>query len=181
MLMSDGEIRRALNIGDLDITPYDAADVQPASYDIHLAEKICRLASNKPMDPYQLEAVQWEEVYIPTHGLLVQPREFVLLSSIERFSFGSQIAGQLDGTSTLSRCGFAVHQTGQWIDPGFFGTLTLEASCNNGVGFWLYPKMRIGQVAFFRMGQRAQHPYAGRYQQQSGPAVPRSLRVRAVA
>ena len=99
---------------------------------------------------------------------------FILAGSVERIRLPINVAALLDGSSTLSRSGLAVHQTGQWIDPGFEGHLTCEIKCNNNVGYILRPGMKIGQLVFAQTISAVREPYHGRYQNQEGAVPPRT-------
>jgi len=177
MVLDDRSIMDAVLTGRIEIAPFSAKFLAPASYDVHMGEQILVCTADQPLDPYNLEAASWKEVHlIPGHAYELSPKTFVLVSTVERIKLGNDIAALLDGTSTLSRSGLAVHQTGQWIDPGFEGYLALEVRCNNPVGYMLRSSMRIGQLVFLETRQACAHPYAGRYQGQTGPVPPRTNR-----
>jgi deoxycytidine triphosphate deaminase len=79
----------------------------------------------------------------------------------------------VEGTSTNGRCGLVVHSTAGFIDPGFYGMVTLELSNVNTLPVELTPGDVIGQLCFFRLATPAAAPYHGRYQGQHGPWAPR--------
>ena len=176
MIYSDNDIRRALINETLGIDPFNLSALQPASYDTHLYHQGWLLADNKPVDLKDPDATNWEEIIIPDTGFVIEPDMFVLLSTIEAIRLGPKTGCLIDGSSTLSRCGFAVHQTGQWVDPGFHGTLTYECKCVNGVGVRVYPEIEFGQLIFMSAHTEAMYPYRGRYQGQKGPQRPRTKR-----
>jgi len=53
-------------------------------------------------------------------------------------SLPDDLAGRLEGKSSLGRLGLLTHSTAGWIDPGFSGHVTLElsnvASCRSSSG-----------------------------------------------
>jgi dCTP deaminase len=55
------------------------------------------------------------------------------------------------GKSSLARLGLIVHTTAGFIDPGNNLKVTLEMVNFNNVPLKLYPKMKIGQVAFTQL------------------------------
>ena len=70
------------------------------------------------------------------------------------------------------------HSTAGFIDPGFTGHVTLELSNVATLPIMLWPGMKIGQLAFFRLSSSAEHPYGSRglgskYQGQRGPTPSR--------
>jgi dCTP deaminase len=71
------------------------------------------------------------------------------------------------------------HATAGFVDPGFSGHVTLEFSNVATLPIMLYPGMKIGQLAFFRLSSPAEHPYGSgpygsHYQGQRGPTASRS-------
>jgi dCTP deaminase len=70
------------------------------------------------------------------------------------------------------------HSTAGFLDPGFNGHVTLELSNVANLPITLYPGMRIGQIAVFRLTTPAERPYGSRgvrskYQGQQGPTPSR--------
>ncbi|MGH7425632.1 MAG: dCTP deaminase, partial [Candidatus Methylomirabilales bacterium] len=88
------------------------------------------------------------------------------------------VAGRLEGKSSLGRLGLVTHSTAGFIDPCFQGHLTLELSNLANLPITLYPKMKIGQIAFFRLSSPAEAGYGSaalesKYQGQRGPTPSR--------
>lgn len=80
--------------------------------------------------------------------------------------------------SSLGRLGLLIHSTAGFIDAGWNGHLTLELSNVANLPITLYPGMKIGQLALFRLDQPAEHPYGSeevrsKYQGQRGPTESR--------
>src|SRR4029079_13079969 len=50
---------------------------------------------------------------------ILHPSEFVLASTYEVVTLPGDIAGRLEGKSSLGRLGLLTHSTAGWIDPGF--------------------------------------------------------------
>jgi len=96
-------------------------------------------------------------------------------------ALGDQLAGRLEGKSSLGRLGLLVHSTAGFIDPGFTGHITLELSNVATLPIKLWPGMRIGQLCIFRLASPARQPYGSavygsRYQDQRGPTPSRAWR-----
>ena len=111
---------------------------------------------------------------------MLHPGEFVLASTLEVISLGDQLAGRLEGKSSLGRLGLLTHSTAGFIDPGFSGHVTLELSNVANLPIMLWPGMKIGQLAFFRLSSSAENPYGSErygshYQGQRGPRAIRSF------
>ena len=92
----------------------------------------------------------------------------VLASTHERFSLPADIAGSVKDKSSWARRGLFVQNT--FIDPGFFGYLTLELTYQGHELLILETGTPIAQVVFERLEAPTELPYDGKYQdQQRGP------------
>jgi dCTP deaminase len=182
MLLSDGEIKKELAAGRLVLAPYDAGLIQPSSVDMRL-DRYFRVFDNSKythIDP----AVQQDELttLVEPHGddpFVLHPGEFVLGSTLEVVTLPDDLAGRLEGKSSLGRLGLLTHSTAGWIDPGFTGHITLELSNVANLPITLWSGMKIGQLCLFRLATPAEHPYGSerygsRYQGQRGPTPSRS-------
>ena len=105
---------------------------------------------------------------------MLHPGEFVLGSTLELCTLPDDLAGRLEGKSSLGRLGLLTHSTAGFIDPGFTGHITLELSNVANLPITLWPGMKIGQLCLLRLTSPAEHPYGsaqGRVQV-PGPARP---------
>jgi len=97
---------------------------------------------------------------------------FVLASTLEWVELPDNIAGRLEGRSSLGRLGIIVHSTAALIHPGFKGRIVLELSNLSPFAVALYPGMRICALSFEKLTSKAQKPYykqkSAKYNQQSG-------------
>lgn len=171
-MLSDSQIMDALRWRGLKISRFDERHVQPASYDVHLHPRLLVLAHGCPLDPKVDTSAEWEPIQIPDKGVALQGGTFVLASTVECIELGTQLAGQLEGKSSLARLGLMVHSTAGYLDPGFAGQVTLELSCVQPRGVVLYPGMPIAQVAFMSCSS-VKTPYRGKYVDQRGPTPSR--------
>ena len=182
MLLSDRDIRSAVDAGSVRLDPWDPAMVQPSSVDVRL-DKYFRVFENHrypSIDPSieQPELTRLIEVD-GGEAFVLHPGEFVLASTYETVTLGSAVAGRLEGKSSLGRLGLLTHSTAGFIDPGFSGHVTLELSNMATLPVKLWPGMKIGQLCFFQLTSPAEHPYGSpqygsRYQGQRGPTPSRS-------
>ncbi|WP_024795726.1 dCTP deaminase [Tomitella biformata] len=182
MLLSDRDIRASLAEGKLGIEPFDDSLVQPSSIDVRL-DGLFRVFNNTRythIDP----AKQQDELTTlvePAEGepFVLHPGEFVLGSTLEKFSLPDDLAGRLEGKSSLGRLGLLTHSTAGFIDPGFSGHITLELSNVANLPITLWPGMKIGQLCLLRLTSPAESPYGSaaagsKYQGQRGPTPSRA-------
>lgn len=182
MLLSDGDIRKEVASGRVGLDPFDPAMVQPSSVDVRL-DRYFRAFENH-LYPHIDPATDQSELtrLIETIGddpFVLHPGEFVLASTYERVTLPDDVAGRLEGKSSLGRLGLLTHSTAGFIDPGFSGHVTLELSNVATLPIKLWPGMKIGQLCLFRLSSPAEHPYGSaaagsRYQGQRGPTASRS-------
>ena len=179
MILSDRDIREAISSGRIGIDPFEEADVQPSSVDLHV-DRYFRTFHNarhpfidvkKPME----ELTELIEVK-PDEAFILHPGEFVLGSTAEYVKLPDDLVARLEGKSSLGRLGLLIHSTAGYVDPGWDGYLTLELSNVANLPIALYHGMRIGQISFFRMSSEVDRPYGSpelrsRYQGQREPTA----------
>ena len=97
------------------------------------------------------------------HGYTLQPGGFVLAETAETLRLPPDLAARVEGKSSLGRLGLVVHMTAGYIDPGFYGVVTLEICNLNPVHpIVLRPGMAIAQVAFTVLTAPVRHLYGER-------------------
>jgi dCTP deaminase len=177
MLLSDRDIKSEIDKGRVVLEPYDLNMIQPSSVDVRL-DRLFRTFENHKyahIDPAENQPELTREVAVEgTDPFILHPGEFVLGSTYEVISLPDDIAGRLEGKSSLGRLGLLTHSTAGFIDPGFSGHVTLELSNVATLPIKLWPGMKIGQLCLFRLESPAEHPYGSavygsRYQGQRGP------------
>jgi dCTP deaminase len=181
VVLSDRDIRAAIEGGRIGIDPYRPDCVQPASVDIRLDHRFRVFRSSRhafidlarPLDDVT------ELVEVPARTpFILHPGEFVLGSTRERIRLPDDVVSRVEGKSSLGRLGLLIHSTAGFIDPGWDGHITLELSNANTIPITLYAGMRIGQLSFFPLSSPAERPYGSpelgsSYQGQTGPTPSR--------
>lgn len=183
MLLNDTDLRKEVAAERLGIAPFDAEMVQPSSIDVRL-DRFFRVFDNTKythIDPAQQQDELTSLVEKGEDPFVLHPSEFVLGSTYERVSLPDDLAGRLEGKSSLGRLGLLTHSTAGFIDPGFTGHITLELSNMANLPITLWPGMKIGQLCLFRLTGPAEYPYGSsevgsRYQDQRGPTPSRAHR-----
>lgn len=191
-VLSDTQI---LALGSTIIEPFDPARVQPASYDLTLADEL--------LVPKELWSSS--ENYVPMHAR--SPRDYidlrehnpkdyvesclmslcggmyvlksgkcVLASTAEKIIVPDNLVARVEGKSSLGRLFLSIHSTAGWVDPGWIGKITLEITNSGPWDLVLYTGMRIGQVNFTKLDGKCDRPYGSpglgsHYQHQRGPAA----------
>jgi dCTP deaminase len=177
VLLSDRDIRAQIADGRLAIEPFDPTLVQPSSIDVRL-DGLFRVFNNTRythIDPAQRQD-DLTTLVERTEGepFVLHPGEFVLGSTLEVCTLPDDLAGRLEGKSSLGRLGLLTHSTAGFIDPGFTGHITLELSNVANLPITLWPGMKIGQLCVLKLSSPAESPYGSaaagsKYQGQRGP------------
>jgi dCTP deaminase len=178
-VLSDRDIRAALEAGTIKIEPYDPEDIQPSSVDLHL-DRSFRVFRNNRYPYIDVRAPQpdlTEKLTIENdEPFILHPGEFVLGQTLEFVELPNDVVSRLEGKSSLGRLGLLIHSTAGFVDPGWKGNLTLELSNVATLPIALYYGMRIGQISFFTMSSPVDRPYGSpelrsRYQGQKEPTA----------
>ena len=182
MLLSDRDIKAEIAAGRVKVEPFDGQMIQPSSVDVRL-DRFFRVFENHKysvIDPSIEQSELTREVAVEyDEEFILHPGEFVLASTYEVITLPDDIAGRLEGKSSLGRLGLLTHSTAGFIDPGFSGHITLELSNVANLPVKLFPGMKIGQLCLIKLSSPAENPYGSalygsRYQGQRGPTASKS-------
>jgi dCTP deaminase len=184
MILSDADIERRLERGDLSIEPLADPDIQiqPASVDLRLGQEFLEFErTNIPcIHPNSEQEVSEyvSETEVEAEGeFVLHPGDFVLGTTVERVEIPHDLIAHVEGRSSLGRLAIVVHATAGLCDPGYEGQITLELSNLGAAPVSLTPGMRISQLTFTQLSSPAERPYGSdrgsKYQDQSGPQASR--------
>lgn len=140
-ILSDRKLCMLLATGELEIEPLDFDQIQPASIDLTLADRVL-VDGTKP------------------HTLPLQVRRgmTLLASTVERVRIPTTLAGRLEGKSSWARRFLFVHAAG-FVDPGFEGQLTLELVYMGLEPLLLEAGAPICQLALMEVAGTVARPY----------------------
>ena len=186
MILSDKSIKELLKSGSLVIKDNytkensgcdyisDGVSIQPASFDLRLGSCFGIPKHNS----YSLsergevvDVVRLTERGVTSHlvndRFIIAPKEFVLATTREYIKLPDDLTAFVEGRSSIGRTGLVVQNAG-WVDPGFEGEITLELFNASSNPIELISGMRVAQLVFAQLDQKAEHPYQGKYQKQVG-------------
>jgi dCTP deaminase len=121
MVLSGHEIRRQLGT-NIFIEPYDAARLNPNSYNLTLHEELL-VYEERVLDMRKANPVG--RLRIPPEGLVLDPGRLYLGRTVERTETHNLVP-MIEGRSSIGRLGLFVHVTAGFGDVGFRGYWTLE-------------------------------------------------------
>ena len=180
MILSDADILRRLEDGNLAVTPLADPElqIQPASIDLRLGHEFLEFQRTNipcihPDSTNEVEEYVTETVVEEGEEFILHPGDFVLGTTVERVEVPDDLIARVEGRSSLGRLAVVIHATAGIVDPGYRGQVTLELSNLGTAPVALTPGMRISQVIFTELKTAAERPYGSergsKYQDQVGP------------
>lgn len=184
MILSDRDIKRAIVGRHIKITPKPDFKIQLGScaLDLRLG-KVYRVFDHSrtpyidPRNSDTLEGITTEIRVKDGEAFTLHPGEFILAVTEERLEMPDDLAGRLEGRSSIGRLGIVVHSTAATVDAGFRGNITLELANMGRIPVMLYPGMRICSISFEQLTSPALVPYykkkSAKYAGQKSPEASR--------
>jgi len=168
MFLSDIDIKKTLEVGDITIRDFDENRLQVASYDVLLGNKFMITDAHfaQFVDPARKIFPKTHEVIIPDgEEFVLHPGVSVLGEVFDYVGSKKDYLIQLSGKSSLARIGLIVHNTAGIVNPGHYLNIVLEL-CNLSIlPIILRPKMEIAQLLFSKLSSSPSRSYedVGRY------------------
>jgi dCTP deaminase len=153
MILTDVQILKAIQRGDIVITPFDRAKLGTNSYDVHLSPHFAVYVDHE-LDAKKHNKIRHFE--IGPEGFVIQPGELYLGVTMEYTETHCAVPF-LEGKSSVGRLGIDIHATAGKGDVGYCNTWTLEISCVKPVR--IYGGMPVGQLIYFSVEGDIDNPY----------------------
>jgi dCTP deaminase len=170
-ILSDTEIRAAFVRGDIEIEPFDTRQMNPASYDLRLGDRVSIYKFADCLDAKTEPSV--EAIVIGPEGIVLAPDVGYLMHTTERVHTKRYVP-IIDGKSSIARLFVSIHECAGFGDPGYDGQYTLEVTVTHPVR--LYAGMRIAQIRFHTVHGEIDRLYDGNYKSNTsrGPVASRA-------
>ncbi len=173
MILNDRTLKTLIKEKKLVIEPLEDYQIQASSVDLRLGDEFLIYPENIGIIDIKsinlnnaIEKIKVKEFFV------IQPKQFVLATTVEYVKLPDDITAFVEGRSSLGRLGLFIENAG-WVDAGFEGNITLEFFNANNVPIKIYPGMRICQLVFAKMVEKAENPYRGKYYGQKGTTMSR--------
>ena len=153
MILSDTEILKEIEKGNIIIEPFSAENLGTNSYDVHLG-RFLAVYKDEELDARKHNQIEVFE--IPEEGYVLQPNILYLGVTGEYTETHAHVPF-LEGKSSVGRLGIDIHATAGKGDVGFCNTWTLEISVSQKVR--VYAGMPIGQLIFFTIQGEIENYY----------------------
>ncbi|ADY00520.1 MAG: dCTP deaminase [Vulcanisaeta sp.] len=174
-VLARDEILKLVKGGVLSIEPFSEDVVRENGLDLRVGTEYAIYAfDGQVIDPCELESARhlFSIVEAKDGRIVIPPRSFALLTTMEYVKFSKDIVGFCNLRSTLARYGLSVPPT--IIDTGFEGNVTIEVINNSGNYMVLRPGMRFLHVVLVKAIGEAK--YLGRYLGQRGVTPPKGMK-----
>lgn len=159
MLMTDAEIKSAMAAGDITIEHFEKERLEAASYDARVGNSVLLGGRDVEIDMRSDRTVT------------IEPGDFVLILTRERFALAPDIVGHLGLRSYLGRKGLVL-LAGLQIDPGFDGHLVIGGFNAAPRRLHLDFEEHFVTVEFHRLSRTVEQPYATHEELRKG-VIPR--------
>jgi dCTP deaminase len=180
MVLSDGDIKKAILSGEIEIDPKPDFKLAlgSCSLDLRLGDTFRVFDQSKHgfIDPSKKDygdEITREISIKDGQEFIMHPGDFVLAVTLENVKISPKLMGRLEGRSSLGRLGIVVHSTASIFDPGWDGKPVLELGNLGKMAVALKVGMRICAMTFEELSSESENPYVGKknakYVGQSGP------------
>lgn len=163
MILSDKTLRDYITKKKLIIEPLDEIQIQPASIDLKLGTHYLKVSEHHNATLDLVNKPEYEEII--ADEVIIPPHKFLLATTREYVKLPDDLTAFVEGRSSIGRLGLFLQNSG-WVDPGFEGEITIELFNANSLPIKLKSGVRICQLVFARLDQKAANPYRGKYQGQ---------------
>jgi dCTP deaminase len=162
MILSGREIKRAVDAGEIVITPFDEKKINPNSVNLTLSDEM-QYYKDDSLDMKKLN--ETVSIKIPESGLLLEPNK-LYLGRTNEFTSTDFYVPMLEGRSSTGRLGLFIHVTAGFGDVGFRGFWTLEMFCIEPIK--IYPNVDICQIYYHTIKGDYDLYRSGKYQNNTG-------------
>lgn len=160
MLMTDREIKKAIEDKKLIMKNYSEDCLEASSYDMRAGNKAVVSGKDKEIDMKKEQ------------GVVIHPGEFAIITTFENIKMPPDIAGHIGVKSYYTRKGLIL-LAGLQIDPGFEGVLVLGVYNAAPRRLTLDYLSSFCTVEFHQLSGPVEKPYEGSTEQTKGE-IPRA-------
>jgi deoxycytidine triphosphate deaminase len=179
MILSDADILKEIDLGNIVCTPFDRRNVSNSSIDLRLGQYIAeqkqpfhtvkfetddsgRLTVLNPIKPKVHNLLDCR--YRDAHKFVLKPGQFVLAQTLELVGHpGDRIVSQILDKSSLARLGLSICFSAGFLDAGNVLSVTLEIKNHSSNAIELQFGQHIAQIRFSYLSSPVTAKYAGKY------------------
>lgn len=159
-MLSNREIERAIDGGDIKLIPFVPELVKRNSYLLRLGDQFRRIDSTGVVDTADPASMhEHEGSAFSEDSVVVDGTSLVLASSFETIEIAPHLVGLLSGISNVARLGVVVHAASEFVNAGYGreapSRVVFELATLGGRRVRLWRGAPICHLAFVRMREAA--------------------------
>jgi dCTP deaminase len=156
------------DIRRIEYLPFDLRQIESGSIDLRLGNHFANIPKHDKPIALDEKLENYNDFTIGNGKYVeLQPKEFILGTTQEHINLPNIIGGTVNNRSSIGRQGVFTENAG-WVDPGFYGEITLELFNATDYKILLKPGMRVCQIVLEFMDCEPVNPYKGKYNGQQG-------------
>lgn len=167
-------IQKLIEDGEIIVNPIFEDTIRENGLDLRIGTEYAIYAfENTPIDICEIEdAREYFRIVKADGKIVIPPRNFVLLTTLEYIKLPPNIVGLCNLRSTIARFGLSIPPT--IVDTGFEGNLTIEVVNNSPNPIILKTGIRFLHLVLVKTEGEAK--YLGKYLGQKGVTPPKGLK-----
>ncbi|MCM3760804.1 dCTP deaminase [Alkalihalobacillus oceani] len=166
MIVTGKSIYQKIKQNEITIMPFNDKQIQPASIDLRLGDHFLTIDEHKESHITLDKPISYREIAANKGRIVLPAHSFILATTIETIKLPPYLTAFVEGRSSIGRLGLFIQNAG-WVDPGFFGQITLELFNASPLPIELTVGRRICQIVIAEVNGQAD-PYNGKYLGQKG-------------
>ena len=147
MILSDVDIRKAMQEGDIVIDPFDERMLSRASYSLTLGTVLYRL-KDKPFIDSRESTNEYDEITLTDEGYLLAPGAFIIGRTREHIKLSDQIGCFVSNTGSRAQQGLDAILSSSFAEPGSDNAMACELHNVSHIPIKLYPGVKIAKAIF---------------------------------
>lgn len=169
MILSNIDILDSLTSGNIVISDFIEDCMRPSSYLLRIDNKLLKMkSSNSEIDTKSCNTASiFDEIFIGEEGLIINPGDFFLASSIEKISLNHTICGDLFQLSCYARIGLNINFSSCHIAATFGinkpSAITFEIKNDSRNKIRIYPHVKFCHLRLQQHLTPASKQYTGIY------------------
>jgi deoxycytidine triphosphate deaminase len=142
------------------------SQIQPCSIDLRLDNVFWLQRWGQQIDLRRTSLLEqqprrhWEKRRLSDgQSITLRPREMILGRTYESFRIPAGFAGKLEGRSSFSRMGLAIHCSADFINPGYGGHMPLQLINLGTHTIKVYPYLSVCQLIVIKLSSKSARLY----------------------
>lgn len=162
MILGDADIFKLIDEEKIEFRDGMKPLVGPASIDVRLGNTYLVPRRHFLRGVTLGDDMSYKRYYVANGDVFrLRPGQFALATTTEVFHIPAHLAAYVQGRSSIGRAGLTVQNAG-YVDPGFYGAITLELKNETRNTIYLRPGYPVAQMVFEQCTP-VDKPYKGKY------------------